>query len=106
MSAEVSDRITITVNPTFGELYLASLILVRYQGPVLVLHAVFPLAGLFLLLTPLLGYRPSIVEIGAGVFGLLFTPFMTAAAVWGARRNKLAQGPFTYGFDSEGMHIS
>ena len=28
-------------------------------------------------------------------------------AVWSARRrNKLAQGPFTYSFDSEGMHTS
>ena len=106
MSAEVSDRITITVNPSFSETYFASLILIRYQGPVLIVHAVFPLAGLFFLMTPLLGYRLGPVEIALGAVGLLFTPLVTALGVWAARRSKLAQGPFTYAFDSEGMHIT
>src|SRR6267378_2806072 len=106
MTAEVPDRITITTNPTFSELFLGSLILVRYQGPILIAHAVFPAAGLFLLLTPFIGYRLGVVEIILATLALSFTPFVTAAAVWAARRNKLAQGPFTYGFDSEGAHIS
>jgi hypothetical protein len=106
MSTQVSDRITIIANPTFGELFVASLILVRYQGPLLLVHAVFPLAGLFILLTPLLGHRLGIVDIVVAAYALLFTPFITVVAVWAARRNKLARGPFTYIFDSEGMHTS
>jgi hypothetical protein len=39
-----------------------------------------------------------------------YTPLETFAAsvkMWMARRrNKLAQGPITFGFDSEGLHVS
>jgi hypothetical protein len=36
-----------------------------------------------------------------------FTPLVTALSVWSARRrNKLAQGPFTYTFDAEGMRTT
>jgi len=107
MSDEVPNRVRITTQPTFGELFLSSLLLIRYQGWLIILHAVFPMAGLFMLLTPLMGYRLGPVEILIATLGFLFTPLITALGVWSARRrNKLAQGPFTYAFDAEGMHTS
>jgi hypothetical protein len=107
MSGEIPNRVSITTQPTFGELFLGSLVLIRYQGWLVVFHAVFPMAGLFLLATSLMGYRLGPVEIVLAVLAFLFTPLITALGVWSARRrNKLAQGPFTYTFDSEGMHSS
>jgi hypothetical protein len=68
---------------------------------------VFPLAGLFLLSTSLLGYRLGPFEILLVIIAFSFTPLVTALAVWSARRrNKLAQGPFTYTFDAEGMRTT
>ena len=108
MSNSTPNRISVTTNPTFGEVFLASLVLLRYRWQFIILHAVFPLAGLFLLLTPFItGDRLGVVEIVLAFFALAFTPLVTAFAVWSARRrNKLAQGPFTYSFDAEGMHTS
>ena len=107
MSTQVQNRIAVTTNPTFWELFVASLALIRYQGWLIILHAVFPSAGLFLLMTPLMGYRLGAVEILLALLCFSFTPFVTAVAVWSTRRrNKLSHGPFTYGFDSEGMHTS
>jgi hypothetical protein len=65
------------------------------------------LGGLFLLLTPLMGYRLGPVEIVLILLAFSCPPLLTAFAVWLVRRrNKLAQGPFTYSFDAEGMHTS
>jgi len=87
---------------------VASLILLRYRWPLIIVHAIFPLAGLFLLLAHLITGEPlGIVEILLAILAFSFTPLITALAVWSARRrNKLAQGPFTYSFDAEGMHTS
>ena len=87
---------------------MASLVLLRYRWHFIILHAVFPLAGLFLLLTPFItGDRLGAAEILVALLCFSFTPLVTAFAVWSARRrNKLAQGPFTYSFDAEGMHTS
>lgn len=107
MSIEIPDRVCIKTQPTFWELFLGSLILLRYQCWLMIVHAVFPLAGLFLLSTSLLGYHLGVVEILLVALSFSFTPLVTALSVWSARRrNKLAQGPFTYVFDAEGMRTS
>lgn len=107
MSGEIANRVCIETQPTFWELFLGSLLLIRYQGWLIMLHAVFPMAGLFLLMTPLMGYRLGLVEILLATLAFSFTPLITALGVWsGRRRNRLAQGPFTYTFDDEGMHTS
>jgi hypothetical protein len=99
--------VCITTQPTFWELFLGSLVAIPYQGWLILVHAIFPLAGLFLLLTPLLGYRLGAEEIIASILAFSFTPLITVLAIWSLRRrNKLAQGPFTYTFDNEGMHTS
>lgn len=87
---------------------MASLVLLRHRWQLIILHAVFPLAGLFLLSTPFItGDRLGPIEVLLAILAFSFTPSVTALAVWSARRrNKLAQGPFTYSFDAEGMHTS
>lgn len=107
MSVEIPNRVCITTQPTFGELFFGSLVLIRYQGWLVVFHAVVPMAGLFLLMTPLMGYPLGPVEILLAALAFSFTPLIIALGVWLARRrNKLAQGPFKYTFDTEGMHTS
>jgi len=107
MDAQAPNRISVTTNPTFWDHFVGSLLLIRYQRGFIVLHAVFPLFGLFLLMTPFLAYRLGPIEILLALLCFSFTPLITALAVWAAsRQNKLAQGPFTYVFDSEGMHTS
>lgn len=107
MNAEIPDRICIKTQPTFWELFSGSLMMVRYTGWLIILYAVFPIVGLFFLSTPLLGYRLGPVEILIIIMAFSFTPLITAFGVWFARRrNKLAEGTFTYIFDREGMHTS
>ena len=108
MSVPVPDRVSITTQPTYWELLVGSLVVIRYQGWRVIFHAVFPAAGLFLLTTPFTtGDRLGPVEILMALFAFSFTPFITALTVWSARRrNKLAEGPFAYDFDAEGMHTS
>jgi hypothetical protein len=107
MTTGIQNQITVTTNPTFAELFVASLTLIRYQGWLIILHTVFPLAGLFMISTPLMGYRLGPVEILIALLAFSFTPLITALALWlSRRRNKLATGPFTYVFDSEGVHTS
>jgi len=107
MNAQVPNRISVTTNPTFWDHFIGSLLLIRYQRGFIVLHAVFPLFGLFLMMTPFLGYRLGPIEILLALFCFAFTPLITALAVWSAgRQNKMAHGPVTYVFDSEGVHTS
>lgn len=107
MDATFQGRISVTVNPTFWEVFVASLVLIQYRWRLLFVHAIFPLAGLFILMSPLMGYRLGVIDVFVALLGFSFTPLVTAATIWSARRrNKLAQGPFTYSFDAEGMHTS
>jgi hypothetical protein len=107
MSAQIPNRISMTINPSFWDQFVASLLLIRYQRVFIVFHVVFPLFGVFLLMTPLMGYRLGPVEILLALLCFSFTPLIIALAVWAAgRQNKLARGPVTYVFDSEGMHTS
>jgi hypothetical protein len=108
MNTSVPNHVSVTVNPTFMELFVASLMLIRYQGALIFVHAIFPLAGLFLLVFPFcVGLYPGMAEVIPALLAFSFTPLITALALWSARRrNTLTQGPFTYSFDSEGMHTS
>ena len=107
MNAQVPDRISVTTNPTFRDRFVGSILLIPYQRVFIVVHVAFPAFGIFLLMTPFLGYRLGLVEILLALLGFSFTPLLVALAVWAAsRQNKLAPGPVTYVFDSEGMHTS
>ena len=98
---------TITVNPTFWELFMAALLMIPYQGKMIVVHAIFPLAGISCLFLPSLLGQPFRVSLIIPVLlGLLFTPIVLASGLYTARKSKLAQGPFTYRFDDEGIHIA
>ena len=108
MDTQVLNRVSIATQSTFWDLFLGSLLIIRYQGWFMIFHIVFPLAGLFLLTTPFTtGDRLGPVEILLALLAFSFTPLITALAVWSARRrNKLTNGPFTYAFDAEGMHTN
>ena len=81
--------------------------LVRYQGWRIILNAIFPLVGLFILIASFVIGRPfGPLEILVVLSAFFFTPLIIAVTVWAGRRNKLRQGPFTYTFDAEGMHSS
>lgn len=96
-----------TTNPTFWDQFVGSIFLIPYQRVFIVLHVAFPSFGIFLLMTPFLGYRLGLVEILLALLCFSFTPLLIALAVWAAsRQNKLAHGPVTYVFDSEGMHTN
>jgi hypothetical protein len=93
----------VTTNPAFWDQFVGSLLLIRYQRAFIIFHLVFPAFGLFLLMTPLLGYRLGPVEILLALVCFSFTPLVTAFAVWLAgRQGKISQGPITYVFDTEG----
>jgi hypothetical protein len=107
MNAQVSNRISVTTSPRFWDHFVASLLLIRYQRVFIVFHLVFPSFGIFLLMTPFLGYRLGPVEILLALPCLFFTPLIIAFAIWAAgRQTKLARGPITYVFDPEGMHAT
>jgi len=107
MDTSVPNRVSVTVNPAFWEIFIASLVLIRYQGVRVIYYIIFPLAGVFVLVLPLCVRRyPSVLEVLVALWAFSFIPLITARVVWRNRRNKLAQGPFTYTFDSEGMHTS
>jgi hypothetical protein len=101
-------RVSVTVTPTFAELFIVTLTLIRYQGALIVLHAIFPVAGLLLLFAPLyVGRSLTMLQVLCAFFALSFTPLITSLSIWRVRRrNKIAQGSFTHSFDSEGIHTS
>jgi hypothetical protein len=108
MNTSAPDRASVTVTPTFWDLFTAALTLIRYQGVLIIVHSIFPLAGLFILVSPFyLGHTLQLGDVGMALLAFLFTPLITAFSIWMLRRrNKLAEGSFTYTFDSEGMHTS
>ncbi|MEO7299074.1 MAG: YcxB family protein [Verrucomicrobiota bacterium] len=108
MSIEVPNRISVTVKSTFQQMFMASLTMIRYHGALIVVHLIFPLAGLFLLVfPPLVGLRVGPQEVILAMLGFSFTPLLIAVSVWSARRqNKLTEGSFVYSFDSDGVHTS
>lgn len=108
MNPSETRTISITVNPSFWELFVASLTLIRYNGLHVCVHAVFPLAGLFILVFRSWTGRPFGAEhVLIALLTFSFTPLITALAVWSARRrNKTAQGPFTYTLDANGVQTS
>src|ERR1051326_2028386 len=99
MSTQVPNQGSVTVNLRFWYRFVASLLLIPFSGLRIIVHLVFPLFGVFLLMTPFLGHRLGTDEI--------LLALLIALTIWAMdRQNKLARGPITYVFDSEGMHAS
>ena len=92
----------------FRVAYAANLQIMRWSVLQLIVAAVFPLAGLFLVYTWIVDRHAVTVTGALTVFGcLFFTPLITALTLFLVRRkNPSAQGPFTYIFDEEGVHAS
>ncbi len=101
-------RFSITANPTFWDQYVAALTLIRFQGTLIIFHAILPLVSLFILVGSLWERDTfGAEEVRLILFGFCFTPFLAALGVWMRRRRKsLGKGPFTFSFDEEGVHTS
>ena len=103
--------VTITTRPTFLQLFVATLVLilvsVRYRSRsiIIISHAIFLLAGVILLVTPLIiSFGHGLAQFTPALLAFSYTPLCAAIGAWSLSRNKLAQGSCTYSFDAEGMH--
>lgn len=85
----------------------ASLVLTPQRKFALVIHFIFPLAGLFLLWLLLTSPRSSnLLEYFLVAVCLAFTPLITFFVVLNSHlTNKMFREPFTYLFDDEGIHV-
>lgn len=97
---------SVTTNPTFGQLFVANFVLLRYRLPKLVFVAAFTLGGLYMVIGAFfVGLSPgSLLCLVVGLFTLSYFPLFMAIGIWRHRRSKLANGPVTYSFDFAGMH--
>ena len=107
MNTQVPNRVSVTTNPSFWDFFVAALLLTPHRRVLIVFHLAFPVGGVLILMTPFLGYHLGPKEILLALCCFSFTPLLIALALWAAnRQNKLAPGPITYVFDSEGMHVT
>jgi len=95
--------------PTFSEQYLASFAVQRRSPIQLIAAALFPLMGLFIIVTIVAFERraPTAYEFLIIAFALAFTPLITAFTVWMYRRkNRLVQGAHRITFEDEGVRVA
>jgi len=104
----MSDKITIEVNFPFWTAYKANLLLLPHSLSLLLPSLIFPSAALLLCILWLSAHKtPTFYEIILLLLLLFFTPIISCINLYFYRRNnKLAEGPFLYTFDAEGMTCS
>ena len=73
---------TFEFQPSFGDQYWASLAALRHSPLQMVLAVVFPLFGIFLVVSALMAKTATISVFIEFPFFLAFTPIMTAVNVW------------------------
>jgi hypothetical protein len=104
----VAKKLELEITFPFWTAYWANLQVVRWSLLQIVVSAVFPLAGLslvFLWITHRHAVEAS--DVILVLVCLFFKPLVTLLVLPLARRkNPLSAGPFTYAFDSEGIHVS
>jgi hypothetical protein len=101
-------RLEFQVAFPFWMAYAANLQIIRWSVTHMIVSAVFPLAGLFLIYT-MIAHRhtASAIDVLTVLGCLFFTPLITALTLFLLRRkNPASQGPFTYAFDADGVHAS
>jgi hypothetical protein len=105
MDTAAPNRVSVSVDFTFWQLFTAALGMIRYQPAILLLCSITPLSGMTLIiLWCAKGFPDGAFPLVLGVFGICLVPFSAACKTFSLRRMKLMQGPFTYSFDSEGVH--
>jgi len=109
-SMSLEDRITFQISFPFWSAYLATLQIILRAPLQLAVSAVFPAWAIYLIYlwlwtTP--HYPVGVGDVAIAIGCFFFTPLVTALSLFLARRrNPLAKGPFTYTFDSDGIHVS
>lgn len=107
MSMDVIQPVEANFTPSYAERIHAELFLLWRSPVALVFTAAFPAAGLWLAI--LLLRHPATTSASAWLAVLLAFGFSPAIFLWNsyrAHRATQAQGPVSYVFDSEGVHIS
>jgi hypothetical protein len=92
---------------SFQEQYIATLS-VLFRIPLqIVVSAVFPLGGLFLLLFSIATDSLSLANLAVILLCFGFTPLLTALGVWlHRRRNMTSVGPFVYEIDDQNIRVT
>lgn len=93
--------------PTYQERLLAEWQLLIGSPKTLLAGIAFPAAGLWLFV--LLFQHPDLYSAWSLLVGLAcfaFTPFFFFLNSYRAQRISVKNGPFTYAFDAEGVHVS
>lgn len=108
MSMAQSNRVEASsFQPDYSERLRAEWSMLIGLPSLMLLNAMFPLAGIFLLW---LGLMYPVSTPGwsyiAAFFSLAFVPLMFLYNSYRGHRFTRARGPYTYGFDHEGVHVT
>lgn len=98
--------VKVRVSPSYSSMFRMQLRMLFFSRVGWVLATVFPLgAGYMLYRWSSLGEVPSIPDLLLVICAVLAAPLYAALIVFFVRRNESARMPFTYTFDSEGVHV-
>jgi len=102
-----SSKVEASFQPAYTERLLAEWSILTSQPVLLLFNAMFPIAGIFLLWLAVRypASTPSWSYV-AGIASLAFAPFMFFYNSYRGHKLTLERGPFTYGFDLEGVHVT
>jgi len=104
---ETTQRVETTFLPTYRERLRAELSLLGRAPVTLLASAAFPAAGIWLLWLLLKHPQTASASSFVTVFACFcFTPFFFFWNSYRAHRISKKSGPFTYVFDSAGVHVS
>lgn len=101
-------KLEVQITFPFWVAYKASLQIIRWSPLQLVLSAVFPLTGVFIVYLWIIQHHAvEVTDIPLLFVCFFFTPLIVALTMFLARRkNPLSRGPFAYVFDADGIHTN
>lgn len=104
----MQDSVTVEVSFPYWTAYRAALEIILHSPFQLVVSALFPLGGMYLIYLWISHHHSvSPTDVLLVIVCFAFTPLITAMSLFLARRrNPLSKGPFKYTFDNVGIHAS
>lgn len=101
------DCVKVRVSPSYWSMVRAQSRMLFYSPLGWILSTIFPLVGGYMIYRwSTLGGVPSIPDLLIAASAVLSAPLYTAVIVLLIRRHEAARGPFTYTFDSTGVHVA
>src|SRR5690606_11764393 len=102
-----SQKVEASFQPTYTERLRAEWSILISLPVLMLFNAMFPLAGIFLLWLAIRypASTPSWSYV-AGFASLAFVPLMFVYNSYRGHKFTLERGPYTYGFDLEGVHVT